>query len=287
MCERSGWQRLEIVRDRDVGPTLERPALGYALERIASQPADGMVVSDLQHLSRSIIDLGALMAWFRDADAALVALDMDVDTSTAKGRHVAGTLITLSNHPHDRIAHRSLNGLAEFLGDRRTGRPAVRHDPELPQRIAAMPARNMTFGRSPISSMLRAFRRCAAVGSGGRRASRRLSAIGGQVRSTTCRRWSTGGCGRDRWYTKSGGARSAGAPPIDEPAACAAPRPLRAAAGAFAAEQAGVVRGHRTARWRRAGSSRAHRGLAPRVAGVAASPCWRSLSFVSSVVSPR
>jgi DNA invertase Pin-like site-specific DNA recombinase len=145
MCERSGWQLLEIVRDREVGPTLERPGLGYALERIASRHADGMVVSDLQRLSRSIIDLGALMAWFRDADATLVARDLGVDTSTAKGRHVADTLITLSNHVHDRIAHHSLNGLAESRGNRRTGRPAVRHDPELLQRIAAMRATNMTL----------------------------------------------------------------------------------------------------------------------------------------------
>jgi DNA invertase Pin-like site-specific DNA recombinase len=145
MCERSGWQLLEIVRDREAGPTLERPGLGYLLERIASRHADGMVVSDLQRLSRSIIDLGALMAWFRDADATLVACDLGVDTSTAKGRHVAETLITLSSHLHDRITHHSLNGLAESRGNRRTGRPAVRHDPELLQRIAAMRARNMTL----------------------------------------------------------------------------------------------------------------------------------------------
>jgi DNA invertase Pin-like site-specific DNA recombinase/peptidoglycan hydrolase-like protein with peptidoglycan-binding domain len=144
-CERSGWQLLEIVRDRDAGPTLERPGLGYVLERIASRHADGMVVSDLQRLSRSIIDLGTLMAWFRDANATLVACDLGVDTSTAKGRHVAETLIKLSSHLHDRITHHSVNGPAESGGNRRTGRPVVRHDPELLQRIAAMRARNMTL----------------------------------------------------------------------------------------------------------------------------------------------
>jgi DNA invertase Pin-like site-specific DNA recombinase/peptidoglycan hydrolase-like protein with peptidoglycan-binding domain len=145
MCERSGWELLEIVRDREVGPTLERPALGYALDRIAHRQADGLVVSDLQRLSRSIGDLGTLMAWFRRARATLVALDLGIDTSTRKGRHVASTLIALSNHAHRRTAHRSRNGLTEVNADRRTGRPAVRHDPELLERIAAMRATGMTL----------------------------------------------------------------------------------------------------------------------------------------------
>jgi DNA invertase Pin-like site-specific DNA recombinase len=144
MCERSGWELLEIVRDRDVGPTLERPALGYALERIADRQADGLVVSDLQRLSRSIVDLGTLMAWFRQAQATLIALDLGIDTSTPIGRRVATTLIALSNRAHRRIT-RGPNGLTEPNVDRRTGRPAVRHDPELLERIAAMRATSMTL----------------------------------------------------------------------------------------------------------------------------------------------
>jgi DNA invertase Pin-like site-specific DNA recombinase len=145
MCERSGWQLVEMVRDREVGSALERPALGYALERIAHWHADGLVVSDLQRMSRSIVDLGTLMAWFRDAQAALIALDLEIDTSTLKGHHVASTLITLSNHAHERIAVSGRNGTSEPNGGRRTGRPAVRNDRELLERIAAMRAANMTL----------------------------------------------------------------------------------------------------------------------------------------------
>ena len=145
MCERSGWRLVETVRDREVGSALERPALGYALERIAHGHADGLVVSDLQRMSRSIVDLGTLMAWFRDAQAALIALDLEIDTSTLKGHRVASTLITLSNHAHERIAVGWRNGTSEPNGGRRTGRPAVRNDPELLERIAAMRAANMTL----------------------------------------------------------------------------------------------------------------------------------------------
>jgi DNA invertase Pin-like site-specific DNA recombinase/peptidoglycan hydrolase-like protein with peptidoglycan-binding domain len=146
MCERSGWQLLDIVRDRDTGVTLERPGLGYALKRIADHQAAGLVVSDLRRLSRSIVDLGALMAWFRDARATLVALDLDINTSTPKGQQVASTLIALSAHKNQQIAHRIRNGVANApSGGRSNGRPAVRHDPELQERIAAMRAANMTL----------------------------------------------------------------------------------------------------------------------------------------------
>jgi DNA invertase Pin-like site-specific DNA recombinase len=141
-CESSGWKLLEIVRDRDEGPTLDRPGLGYALERVASGQARALVVSDLERLTRSIIDLGALMEWFRDADATLIALDLDIDTSTPEGEHVASTLIALSTRERARIASGTRRGLASGHA---AGRPAVSQVPELAERIAAMREANMTL----------------------------------------------------------------------------------------------------------------------------------------------
>jgi DNA invertase Pin-like site-specific DNA recombinase/peptidoglycan hydrolase-like protein with peptidoglycan-binding domain len=145
-CERSDWTLLEIVGDRENGRILERPGLGYALERIAEGHACALVVSDLQRLSRSIVDLGTLMAWFRDADATLIALDLGIDTSTAEGDRVATTLIALSARAHERIADRTRNRLAERRANGASnGRPAVRDRPELMERIATMRAGGMTL----------------------------------------------------------------------------------------------------------------------------------------------
>lgn len=145
-CERSDWTLLEIVGDRENGRILERPGLGYALERIAEGHACALVVSDLQRLSRSIVDLGTLMAWFRDANATLIALDLGIDTSTAEGDRVATTLIALSARAHERIADRTRNRLAERRANGASnGRPAVRDRPELMERIATMRARGMTL----------------------------------------------------------------------------------------------------------------------------------------------
>jgi DNA invertase Pin-like site-specific DNA recombinase len=145
-CELSGWQLLEVVRDRENGRILERPGLQYALQRIANGKARALVVGELQRLSRSIVDLGALMAWFRDSQATLIALDLGIDTSTPEGYHVATTLIALSDWEHERIANRTRSGLAEVRANGHpTGRPAVSDRPELLQRIWAMRAANMTL----------------------------------------------------------------------------------------------------------------------------------------------
>jgi DNA invertase Pin-like site-specific DNA recombinase len=145
-CERAAWELAEVVSDRESGRGLERPGLAYALRQIAEGKARGLVVSDLRRLSRSTVDLGALMEWFRDAGAALVALDLDVDTSTPAGQEVAATLITLGDWERERIARRTRSGLAEVRASgRATGRPAVSDRPDLVERITAMRGANMTL----------------------------------------------------------------------------------------------------------------------------------------------
>jgi DNA invertase Pin-like site-specific DNA recombinase/peptidoglycan hydrolase-like protein with peptidoglycan-binding domain len=146
-CERSDWELLEVVTDRENGvSSLERPGLSRALEQIAAGQARGLVVSDLRRLSRSIIDLGALVEWFRDADATLVALDLGIDTSTPSGRELAGTLVKLSGWERERIARRTRSGLtAVKTPPRPTGRPSVADRPALLERINAMRAANMTL----------------------------------------------------------------------------------------------------------------------------------------------
>jgi peptidoglycan hydrolase-like protein with peptidoglycan-binding domain len=142
ICEQRAWDLLEIVWDRESPATLDRPGLNYALERIADGRARGLVVSELQRLSRSPQDLGALMSWFSEADATFVALDLDLDTSTSVGRQVASTLIALGTAAPPRTADHIQNGGGEV---RINGRPAVKDRPELLDRITAMRSANLTL----------------------------------------------------------------------------------------------------------------------------------------------
>jgi DNA invertase Pin-like site-specific DNA recombinase len=145
-CGRAGWKLTEVVRDRENGRILERPGLRYALERIASDKANALVISELQRLSRSVVDLGALMAWFRESGATLIALDLRIDTSMREGYHVATTLIALGDWERERIASRTRNGLADLRAiGQPIGRPAVSDRPELLERICAMREANLSL----------------------------------------------------------------------------------------------------------------------------------------------
>ena len=125
---------------------LDRPGLNYALREIADGRAHGLVVSDMQRLARSIVDVGALLEWFRDAHATLIALDLDLDTTSELGDRVAGTLMTLGTWERQRVAARTRTGLARVRAEgQSTGRPSVADDPELLGRIAGMRQNGMTL----------------------------------------------------------------------------------------------------------------------------------------------
>ena len=142
-CERAGWRLADIAADHDSGRMVGRPGLTRALERIAAGQARGLVVADARRLVRSLTDLGALLAWFRDAGAALVALDLDLDTATPHGHHTATTLISVSGWESERAATRTRRGLARVQTPDRTV-PTADQRAALIDRIRAMRAAGMS-----------------------------------------------------------------------------------------------------------------------------------------------
>ena len=141
-CRASGRDLIDVVCDSPGGRSLERPGLSHALGRIADREARGLIVSDLRSFSGSLRELAALLAWFRDADATLVAVDLHLDTSTPEGRQVAATLIALSSQDEDADRGATDDGHLHAVPN---GRPAVRDRPELLERIAAMRSDGMSL----------------------------------------------------------------------------------------------------------------------------------------------
>jgi hypothetical protein len=95
-CLQLGWNLVEIVSDHGNGHALERPGLTYVLERIERGDASALVVRDLHDASRSIVELGTLMRWLHDADAALIALDQG--TVPLSDGHLSGLLRDTADH---------------------------------------------------------------------------------------------------------------------------------------------------------------------------------------------
>lgn len=130
-CQETGRDLIEIVCDSMEGRPLERPGLMHALGRIVDGDARGLVVSDLRSFSRSNRELAALVDWFREADATLVALDLAFDTSTPAGRQVATTVVALGHEEAERDRHDEeaqpeprFNGRRKVVRDR----PELAHD---------------------------------------------------------------------------------------------------------------------------------------------------------------
>jgi DNA invertase Pin-like site-specific DNA recombinase len=147
-CDARGLKLVRIVQDVEPenGRATARPGLRYVLEQIALGAAFGLVVTELRRLSGSSAGLAPLLQWFEEWEAALVALDLDLDTTTTAGDRTARALAKMSEWERDRLSDRTRRGLEEARAQGRTGhRPSVNDLPELRERIQTLRAQGMTL----------------------------------------------------------------------------------------------------------------------------------------------
>src|SRR4051812_37312102 len=147
MAKPHGWQIAQVIRDEGLSAgTLERAGLFRALGLLAAGRADGLVVAKLDRLTRSTVDFGVLLEWFKDAGKILVLLDLGVDTSTAGGELVANVIASVAQWERGVISERTRAALAQLrLQGKPTGRPAVVDDQALVARIQEMREAEMTL----------------------------------------------------------------------------------------------------------------------------------------------
>jgi DNA invertase Pin-like site-specific DNA recombinase len=146
-CKHRAWTLVEVIRDDGYsGRDTSRPGLHGALRRIAAKEASALIASKLDRISRSVIDFGILLEWFDRADAALVALDVNIDTSTPSGLAMANVMVTMGQWERQTGALRTKDALA---ARRAKGlpisRPSVVDDKALTSRIVALRADGLTL----------------------------------------------------------------------------------------------------------------------------------------------
>lgn len=115
---------VEIIVDAGVSAkTLERPGLAKALGVIRSGKADALLVVKLDRLTRSVRDLGQLVAdYFASGRAALLSVSEQIDTRSAGGRLVLNVLASVSQWEREAIGERTSAALqhkaaqGEFTG---------------------------------------------------------------------------------------------------------------------------------------------------------------------------
>jgi DNA invertase Pin-like site-specific DNA recombinase len=144
-CKRRGWEIVETLEDAGYSAKdLRRPGIRAALEQLERKKADGLVVSKLDRLSRSMIDFTALMSKAQRQGWALVALDAPVDTTTPAGEAMAHVLAVFAQFERRLIGQRTREALAQKKAQGvRLGRPR-----QLPPTVRRRIKRRRKAGKS-------------------------------------------------------------------------------------------------------------------------------------------
>ena len=143
-CAREGWELVMLVRDIQpkTGRALDRPALGYAIERLGRGDASALVVAELGGLCGSVAGLREILDALVRADARLVSLEPALDTGTEFGRAAALIVSEVSEWERARRAERTRKGLAAARAQGAI-RSAIK--PKLKRRIVRMRAAGLTL----------------------------------------------------------------------------------------------------------------------------------------------
>jgi DNA invertase Pin-like site-specific DNA recombinase len=143
---RRGWDLVEVISDEGAsGKDLDRAGLLRALGLIAEGKADGLVAAKLDRLSRSVVDFGTLLEWFEAQRAVLVALDLQIDTSTPGGKLVANVFAAVAEWERGVIGERTRLALGALRADgRAVSGPSVADDVALAERVRGLRAAGMS-----------------------------------------------------------------------------------------------------------------------------------------------
>lgn len=126
-----GWE-VSWYTDIASGKSLNnRHFLSLALEQLRKKQAKVLVVAKLDRLSRSVRDFAGLLELSRQQGWALVALDIDIDTTSPEGKMMAHIFASYAQFERERIGQRTREGMAVVKsrgpapGKKAIGRPKL------------------------------------------------------------------------------------------------------------------------------------------------------------------
>lgn len=113
-AERRGWTLVSVVEDAGYSAKdLKRPGIRAVLDAMKAGEADTLVVAKLDRLSRSMLDFAGLMATAQKQSWGLVALDVNVDTTTPSGEVMANVMAAFAQFERRLIGQRTREALAK------------------------------------------------------------------------------------------------------------------------------------------------------------------------------
>lgn len=106
-CDRRQWQLDRVESDSLSGKSMRRDGLERALDSCRNGDTAGLVVAKLDRLTRSVIDLGAILEDAKKHGWNLVALDFGLDMATPQGELVANVLMSVAQWERRIIGERT------------------------------------------------------------------------------------------------------------------------------------------------------------------------------------
>lgn len=144
-AERRGWTVVDVIEDAGFSAKdLKRPGIRAVLEAMQGGAADALVIAKLDRLSRSMLDFAGLMAKAQKQSWGIVALDVNVDTTTPSGEAMANVMAAFAQFERRLIGQRTREALAKKReAGVRLGRPrSIPSDVEA--RVRSLKAQGLT-----------------------------------------------------------------------------------------------------------------------------------------------
>lgn len=112
------------VHKEKVSSVKERPELEKVLDTL--RPGDQLVVTKLDRLARSVVDLGNILERITEAGASVRIENLGVDTSTATGKLMLNVLGSVAQFEREMMLERQREGIAKAKAEGKyTGRKAT------------------------------------------------------------------------------------------------------------------------------------------------------------------
>ncbi|MEO0228326.1 MAG: recombinase family protein [candidate division WOR-3 bacterium] len=109
-CQMQGWQLLKVFKDEGVSALDERPAFNQLMKAIANKEADAVIVTRLDRLGRSVLDLVSTVTEFQRQGCQFIAIEQAIDTTRAEGRLLFNILSAFAEFEREIIRERMLAG---------------------------------------------------------------------------------------------------------------------------------------------------------------------------------
>lgn len=112
-CAQRGWELRAVYEDAGISSTAKhRPGLESALDACRHHQDALLIVNKLDRLSRSILEFATLVERMKHEPWRLVALDVEVDTTTPNGEFVANVMSSFAQFERQMISVRTKDALA-------------------------------------------------------------------------------------------------------------------------------------------------------------------------------